>query len=135
MKEEPTCGTGVAENSALPAAFSRTLAAVADVLENHIDALDLSSEESKPEHEAYRDLVKQHRDIASHLETMADRMVGCRDLPMAVHDPTAMVAPKSLKSFEQLVETERELSKMLRTRAKENDAMLAEFHEPASHQD
>lgn len=132
MGEEPTCGTGLAENSALPAAFARMLSAVADVLENHIDALDLSREESKPEHEAYRELVKRHREISSQLQAVADRMARCRDLPMAAHDPAAMTSQKSLKSFEQLVESERELLKLLTIRAKENDAMLAEFRGAAS---
>jgi hypothetical protein len=130
--EEPTCGTGLAETSALPAAVARVLSAVAAVLENHIDALDLSREESKPEHDAYRELAKRHRDSASQLQAVADLMAGCRDLPMAVHDPAAMTSPKSLMSFEQLVESERELFKLLIIRTKENDVMLAEFQGAAS---
>jgi hypothetical protein len=127
MEEEPTCGTGLAESSALPAAIARMLRAVSDVLDNHIDALDLSKEESRPEHEAYRELVERHRDIASQLQALADRMAGCRDLPMAAHDPAAMTSPESFRSFEQLVESEKELLKLLTIRAEENDAMLAEF--------
>jgi hypothetical protein len=127
MEEERTCGTGLAENSALPAAFARVLSAVAGVLENHIDALDLSKEESKPEHEAYRELVKRHRDVASQLQAVADRMASCRDLPLAAHDPAAMASPKSLESFEQLVGSERELFNLLAIRVKENDAMLVEW--------
>ena len=41
MKNEPTCGQGLAEHSVLPAKVGELIASLAEILEFHTKALDL----------------------------------------------------------------------------------------------
>jgi hypothetical protein len=63
-EQTPTCGQGLAENSALPARISELLATLAHVLETHRKAHDLEDEDSRHEDEVYRELAEQFRGIA-----------------------------------------------------------------------
>jgi hypothetical protein len=45
--EPPTCGKGLAENSALPALMGKLLAAMVENLEAHMKALDLTDQNSR----------------------------------------------------------------------------------------
>src|SRR5262245_30427412 len=90
MTDQPTCGKGLAEYSALPSAMGALVAATADTLELHMSALDLSEEHSQREHDAYRELTDAHRAIAGLLLATAARMEGYRGLPMGKHDMAAM---------------------------------------------
>ena len=40
--DQPTCGQGLSENSVLPAKLAHVIAALADVLQTHMEALDPS---------------------------------------------------------------------------------------------
>jgi oligoribonuclease (3'-5' exoribonuclease) len=127
MNDQPTCGQGLAKHSALPAKLSALLAAVAENLEAHLTALDPHDEMSRPEYDAYLDLAKQHRELASRLRSTAEQMAGCRDLPMARHDPSAMASPRVKKAFEELIVQEQELLELLQEWVGRDRAMLAEF--------
>ena len=83
MANSRTCGQGLAEHAPLPAKLGELSDAVAEILERHMKALDLTDRNSKGEYEAYRDLVRQHRSVANQLQETAMQMVGYRDLPMA----------------------------------------------------
>jgi hypothetical protein len=63
-QEEQTCGKGLAANAALPQRLSELIVALAGVLETHMKALDLTDENSRTEHDAYRRLAQQHRETA-----------------------------------------------------------------------
>lgn len=132
MDDRPTCGKGLAEHSALPAQLSRLTAAVADVLEHHMKALDLSDERSRQEHHAYGELVKEHRSVAEQLRATASRMAGYRDLPMGRHDPVAMADPQSRAVFESFVKLEAELLALVDRRLERDRAMLVAMTQSTS---
>jgi hypothetical protein len=125
--DEPTCGKGLAEHSALPAKIGAVIGAIGEVLELHMTALDLTDERSRREHDAYRELADVHRHIASQLQATARRMAGYRDLPMGRHDMSVMASPKAAEVFAQVVKLEGELLSLLQSRVERDRAMLGEM--------
>ena len=123
--DQPTCGKGLAEHSAIPAALGALSAALAENLEVHMTALDLTDEHSRAEHDAYRELAAAHRDIAARLEATAGRMAGYRDLPMGRHDDAAMAVPRVLEVFESFVQREEALLALLERSVERDRQMLA----------
>src|SRR6266511_6220684 len=109
METQPTCGRGLAEHSLLPAKLGEWTAAVAENLERHTEALDLTDENSRKERDAYLDLAKQYRQIVTQLQATAGQMAGYRDLPIGRHDPKAMASPRLRDVFEKFVRLEQEL--------------------------
>src|SRR5688572_30597151 len=99
MDDHPTCGKGLAENALLPAKLGELTASVADILEAHMPALDLSDERSEREYEVYRRLVEDHRQASLQLELIGKQMAGYRDLPMGRHDQKEMAASAVVDSF------------------------------------
>lgn len=132
MEDQPTCGKGLAEHSVLPAKLGELTAAVAEILEIHRKALDLSDENSKKEDEAYQELAQQHRQIAAQLQATARQMAGYRDLPMGRHDPKAMAAPEAREAFETFVRLEQELLALLQKRVAQDGKMLIEMERVGS---
>ena len=121
----PTCGKGLAANSALPARLSELMLARADVFERHMQALDLTDPNSQKEHDAYASLEHEHREIGRALERVAHEMAGCRDLPMGRHDMAVMTDPKGqAEAFRRFVAVERELLELLRAKLEQEEAML-----------
>jgi hypothetical protein len=90
MKPPTTCGQGLAEHSKLPAKLAELLAALAENLELHQRALDLTDPNSRAEHIAYQKLEHAFRKIATELGAAAKAMAGYRDLPMGKHDMTVI---------------------------------------------
>ena len=125
MTDEPTCGKGLAASAALPAKIAELTAAVAEVLERHMKALDLNDEHSRREHALYDRLAREHRDAAAALAETAERMTAARDLPMGAHDMAAMADPAMGAAFERFVRLEDELVHLLQSRLDEDRAMLA----------
>jgi transposase len=125
MGDEQTCGKGLAEHSALPAKLAELIGSVADNLEIHMKALDLSDANAMKERDAYESLTRQHRQIASLLRATAAEMAGYRDLPMGRHDETAMSSPQLIDAFEALVSTRRETVELLQAMLKQEETMLA----------
>jgi hypothetical protein len=127
MSDRRTCGHGLAEQSRLPAKLAELTASLAENLEIHLNALDLTDENSRAEHEAWRSLANQHRQIAAQLHAVGEEMAGHRDLPMGRHDETAMSSPEIVEAFERFVEDERELLTLLGRKVDEDEALLAEM--------
>ena len=127
MANSRTCGQGLAEHAALPAKLGELTAAVADILEHHMEALDLTDENSKREHDAYRDLARKHRSVANQLQETAMQMAGYRDLPMGRHDMKAMASPEVIEAFEKFVRIEQELLALLQARLEQDRQMLVEM--------
>lgn len=125
MKEQMTCGKGLAESSVLPEKLGDLTAAMAKILEIHMTALDSLDEIGKKECDAYTKLVMELREIAVRLESTAEHMAGYRDLPMATHDETAMRDPKALHAFERFVEIKQELLRLLQSGFEQDREMLA----------
>jgi hypothetical protein len=122
--EQPTCGKGLAENSVLPARLGKLLAAMADNLEVHMNALDLTDQNSRSEHDAYEELVKEFRQNAAQLYVAADHMAGYRDLPMGRHDEQAMTHPNVRSTFETFVNQKQELLSLLQQTAERDRELL-----------
>ena len=127
METPQTCGQGLAENSVLPAKLSELIGSMAEILEIHMGALDLQDNDSRLEHEAYRELVSEQRRNAAKLGETARRMAGYRDMPMGRHDMRVMSSPRAVEAFEKFVKLEEELSAMLQKRLVVDRKMLSEM--------
>jgi hypothetical protein len=125
MDEQPTCGKGLAEHSALPAKLGELAAAMAETLEVHQQALDVTDENARKEHHAYVKLAQEFRCVAAHLQVTAEHMAGYRDLPMGRHDQRAMAAPAGAQAFTKFVRIEKDLLEMLRAAVERDQKMLA----------
>jgi hypothetical protein len=112
MTEQQTCGQGLAGRAPVPAKLAELAVAMADVLENHMTAIDLADENGKLERDAYASLVRRLREVAAQLEAISDEMAGYRDLPMARHDIETLASPRSRSVFERLVRVESELAEL-----------------------
>jgi hypothetical protein len=125
MDDQPTCGKGLAEHSALPAKLAELENALAENLELHQKTLDLRDDNARKEHDAYIGLAKEHRDIAARLKATAERMAGYRDLPMGAHDEKALADPNLLDAFATFVKREEELLALLQRAVERDQQMLA----------
>jgi hypothetical protein len=127
MKNEPTCGQGLAEHSVLPAKLGELIASLAENLELHMNTLDLTDENSRKEHAAYLELSREYRKIAAQLQATAKQMAGYQDLPMGRHDQKAMSSPQIRGAFEKFVTREQELEGLLQNRIDEDRRLLIEM--------
>ena len=124
MTDEPTCGKGLAEHSALPRLMGELTAATATVLEQHTRALDLDDPIARQERDAYAALVSEFRDVSRRLTAVAKRMAGYRDLPMGRHDMRTMMDRDNVAAFQRYVRVEEELLDRLRSRIDVDRGML-----------
>jgi flagellar biosynthesis chaperone FliJ len=122
-----TCGEGLAENAAVPARLGELTASVADVLEVHMEALDLNDPNAREEHAVYGKLVQEHREAAGRLRALADEMAGYRDLPMARHDQTRIASPQVVEAFERFMTVQQQVLALLKERVEQDRRMLAEM--------
>jgi hypothetical protein len=122
-----TCGEGLAAQSALPAKLAQLVAATADVLGQHMTALDLNDEGGRQEYAAYLRLTEDHREAAARLHAVGERMDSCRDLPMAKHDEAVMTASQTVEVFARFVSLEEELLELLQERTRQDRTMLEEM--------
>jgi hypothetical protein len=129
MEGEHTCGKGLAARAVLPATVARLIAAMGEVLEVHLAALDASDPQSREEHAAYARLKEAYRDVASELSAAAREMAGHADLPMGRHDLAAMSGPKARDVFAAFVKEEEELLALLRATLARDREMLAAMQE------
>jgi len=124
MKEQPTCGKGLAENSALPAHIGNVVAAMAENLDAHMQALDLTDKNSAAEYTAYENLVKELKQSALQLHLAARHMAGYRDLPMGSHIEREMIHPRVHEAFEKFLNQKRELLSLLQQTADRDQIIL-----------
>jgi hypothetical protein len=127
MTDQWTCGKGLAANSELPKRTGELITAVADVLELHQRALDLSDPNSRREYDAYRQLANDHRLAGRQLSAIGEAMAGYRDLPMGRHDMEAMNAPAVRQSFERVVGLEKQLLTLLQQRIPQDEQLLKQM--------
>jgi hypothetical protein len=130
MNEEPTCGKGLAEHSALPAKLGELTAAIAENLELHQKTLDLTDENARKEYHAYVKLAQEYRSIATELQATADHMASYRDLPMGRHDERAMANPAALEAFANFVRLEQDLLTLLQNALQWDQKMLVDMRGP-----
>jgi hypothetical protein len=123
--DRPTCGKGLAANAALPDKLAELTDAMAEVLERHTKALDLTDPAAREEFDAYAALVRAHRTIAGELASLAQQMVGYGDLPMGRHDEAVMADPEGqAEAFQRCVAIERELLALLSAKVAEEEQLL-----------
>jgi hypothetical protein len=126
INDQPTCGKGLAANAVLPARFAELLAARAEVLERHMQAIDPTDPNGQEELDAYAALALAHRASAAELAKLAQQMAGYRDLPMARHDMTVMTNPEGqMEAFRRFVAIEREVVALLQAKLEEEQKLLA----------
>lgn len=125
--ELPTCGKGLAESATLPARLGELSAAMSAVLEEHMQALDLSDANSKQEYEAYQKVAGGLEESAARLTATAQEMVRCRDLPMGRHDEQAMTQPRMMEVFEDYVRRKQALLTYLQKTLEQDQEMLVEM--------
>jgi hypothetical protein len=125
VTDEPTCGKGLAEHSALPRLMGELTAATATEQEQHTRALDLDDSIARQERDAYAALVSEFRDVSRRLTAVAKRMAGYRDLPMGRHDMRTMMDRDNVAAFQRYVRVEEELLGLLRSRLDVDHGMLA----------
>lgn len=132
MEDQPTCGKGLAANSTLPAKLGQLTAALAQVLEVHMKALDPADGSARAEREAYQKLAREYRTVAGQLQALASAMAGYRDLPMGRHDPEAMTGPEPAEAFARFIRAEEELLQLLQHRLEQDRGMLHQMGQGAS---
>ena len=122
--DQQTCGKGLAENSILPRKLGQLIAAMAENLAVHSQALDLTDQNSRAEYDAYQELVRELRQTAAQLKGTAEQMASYRDLPMGRHDEKAMTHPRVLEVFEQFVKQKQQVMSLLeQTAARDNELL------------
>jgi hypothetical protein len=131
MEEPLTCGQGLASRSVLPAKLGELLAALAQILEAHMRALDPADAGARTELDAYAKLVTGHQDIADRVSALARQMAEYRDLPVAAHNEDAMSDGMAHRAFERFVRLEQELTTLLQEQLREDQSMLREMTSPA----
>jgi hypothetical protein len=119
-----TCGQGLAASAPLPSTIGQLMAVMARMMAAHQQALDLTDDAARQEHEAYLQLATELGAAASQLSAVGAQMIAYRDLPMGRHDEQALAAPESRQVFESFVRLERELRDLLEQRLREDEEML-----------
>jgi hypothetical protein len=127
MDEQQTCGRGLAEHSALPAAFAEVTEAMAGNLQVHMQALELDDEPARQEHAVYLRLAEEQRQTAGRLRAVAQEMAAARDLPMGRHDAQTMSSPEVGDAFQRFVKAKQELLALLQGMVEQDRRMLAEM--------
>ena len=128
QQEEWTCGKGLAASAVLPERLGAVMAAMAEVLRVHMEALDLEDDDSRQEYEAYGRVSRQLGQIASQLDASAREMAAYRDLPMGRHDMEAMSRPSVGESFEAFVRRKQELLALLQEMDESDREMLEQMN-------
>ncbi len=129
QQDDWTCGKGLAANSVLPERLASVVAAMAEVLAVHMEALDLEDDNSRQEYEAYRHVSQQLGQIGSQLDALARAMAAYRDLPMGRHDMEAMSRPNVRQSFEAFVGRKQDLLTLLQETDETDRQMLEQMNE------
>jgi hypothetical protein len=124
VKEDPTCGRGLAQSSAVPAGLAAVAAGLARNLEIHTRALNVGDAAAAHERDVYERVARSLRSAATELQTAAADMASAVDLPMGVHDMAAITAPDVLDAFARFVAAEDDLRRMLDAQHVDNEQML-----------
>ena len=128
QQDDWTCGKGLAASAVLPERLGAVMAAMAEVLQIHMEALDSEDDDSRREHEAYRRVSQQLGQVASQLDALAREMAAYRDVPMGRHDMEAMNRPIVRESFAAFVGRKQELLTLLQETEESEREMLDQMH-------
>jgi hypothetical protein len=124
VEEQPSCGSGLAQNSVVPAALAAVTVSLAQNLEVHARALEPGDAAAAQEQGVYERVARSLRSAATDLQAAAAEMASAVDLPMGAHDMAAMTTTDVLAAFENYVAAEDNLRRLLEGRREENELML-----------
>ena len=124
VEEQPSCGSGLAQNSVVPAALAAVTVSLAQNLEVHACALEPGDAAAAQEQGVYERVARSLRSAATDLQAAAAEMASAVDLPMGAHDMAAMTTTDVLAAFENYVAAEDNLRRLLEGRREENELML-----------
>ena len=124
MEEQPSCGSGLAQNSVVPAALAAVTVSLAQNLEVHARALEPGDAAAAQEQGVYERVARSLRSAATDLQAAAAEMASAVDLPMGAHDMAAMTTTDVLAAFKNYVAAEDNLRRLLEGRREENELML-----------
>jgi hypothetical protein len=124
VEEQPTCGSGLAQNTVVPAALAAVAAGMAQNLEVHMRALDPADAAAAQEQGVYERVAGSLRSAAAALQAAAAEMASAAELPMGAHDMAALTTSDALGAFEGYVVAEDDLRRLLDARREDNEQML-----------
>ena len=124
VEEQPSCGSGLAQNSVVPAALAAVTVSLAQNLEVHTRALEPGDAAAAQEQGVYERVARSLRSAATDLQAAAAEMASAVDLPMGAHDMAAMTTTDVLAAFENYVAAQDNLRRLLEGRREENELML-----------
>jgi uncharacterized protein YndB with AHSA1/START domain len=122
--DAPTCGIGIAQHAAIPAAFAEMSDGLAQTLALHRRMLRLEDDAARQEDDVYRELAEMWGRITVLVKEAAARMEAQRELPMGAHDERAW-GPEHAAAFEKFVNSQSHLLALLRIAAPRDEQMLA----------
>jgi hypothetical protein len=122
-----TCGQGLAASATLPGTIGELMAQMSRLLGAHQQALDVTDDDARQEHEAYQQLATELAAAASQLSAVAKQMTAYRGLPMGRHDEQAMAGAEPRQLFARFVELERALLALLQARLQDEEEMLRQW--------
>ena len=125
MDEQPTCGHGLAQHSALPELLAAVVETMADNLHVHLQALELDDEPAREEHAVYLRLVEEQRQAAGRLRAVAAEMAAAGDLPMGRHDEQTMQSPEVGDAFRRFAAARQDLLALLERLGTQDQQLLA----------
>lgn len=127
MDNPTTCGQGLAEHAALPSRMSDLVLALAEVLERHTKALDLTDAAARMELHAYQDLTQRFGTIAISLQAVSREMERHRGLPMAAHHADKLADPDLTTAFAEYAARAQQLFELLQHSLERHRHMLDEM--------
>jgi uncharacterized protein YndB with AHSA1/START domain len=122
--ETPTCGAGIAQHAAIPAAFAEMSDGLAQTFALHRRMLQLEDAAARQEGDVYRELGDRWGRIRDLVKEAAARMEAQRELPMGAHDESAW-GPEHAAAFEKFVTSQSHLLALLRIAAPRDEEALA----------
>jgi uncharacterized protein YndB with AHSA1/START domain len=122
--DAPTCGIGIAQHAAIPAAFAEMSDGLAQTLALHRRMLRLEDAAARQEDDVYRELAEMWARITVLVKEAAARMEAQRELPMGAHDESAW-GPEHVAAFEKFVNSQSHVLALLRIAASRDEQMLA----------
>jgi hypothetical protein len=119
-----TCGSGIAQHGAVPAAIGIMFDGLAQTLELHRRMLVMSDPNAQLEDQVYKELAASWREIAQLVEKTAAKMLAQRELPMGAHDEKAW-GEAHVRAFEMFVSGQSQTLALLQVAAERDEKMLA----------
>lgn len=127
QRDDWTCGRRLAASAVLPERIDPVMAAMAEVLRVHTEALDGADDASRREYEACHRVSHHLGQISSQLGALAREKVAYRDVPVGRHDMDAMNSPNVRESFAAFVDRKRNLLALLQAMDEDDRAMLEQM--------